>query len=989
MLKRFFTPKWQHQDFKVREQALSGLDASNDIDIIVKLAKDDPSSKIRELALAKLSDTATLESLVNGADSPIDWCRFAFRLNQVSPQIDKLVAEFIKVKDNWDKDETFKTIASTANAPELTNALLLASDDPDALFKIATTAKSIELRLKAVEEIYDLERLQQLSKKATHKQVLQLVRAKLTEAKLRQKTINDTIAEAERLTLVLEKLSQQSWFDPQYEVKVNHTVDHWRKLDFELVDSATQSQKTAFVENTNHFQDLLKTCQGLISDYKQELEQAATQKDALDKQAALCVQLENLLKEMRDPTMIDIEMYQSAREAHQFLDSNWRQTIQEVQPESNTLNVYDRLQEQLKAHYIPWENLACLKPEFEDLFKSMPIEDYGLLDSWLKKWQELNRKLAWPKSAVLPKLLREWTALAEQFQAQYDQIVVTQKKKARYLNQKISVLKKHCQQRNLIAANKLVNYINQKLNESIGDFRTSLAKKLEGLQPELNELRDWHAFATSPKKNELCDVMEQLINESIEPLERAKKVRAIQQQWRELLASDPQADDQLWDRFKKASDSAYLPCLDYYAEKDKVRSDNLKQRLRICESLEQVITFNGWTPQQQAGIEENSEARENSEQKNNLAELQYTAKQPDWKSIDKQINTATREWKKYQPVPENERQSIQEYFNTQLSTIRKPLDAEKQANLESRCELVEKAESFSQLDDIDKSIDGVLKLQKQWKELGITFYKADREQWKLFRQAIDKVFARRDSLKKQFKSELQNNQKMIKELTSKIEQLCVLDDKKLKQSYQQFEELKQSWSFETELPRASSQSLLNSFKKSCQKYQEHYAGLAQREKQLALTSLLAGEKLLQAEEENILQLEPPKVDESRLEQLKNELSELTLDKKGRSLLERRFNHLASIDPVIENRSGLKKLQEMALAMEILLAIDSPESCKEQRMAIQLEQLQKGLGSTQTDINKQKKVLSMFDVWVTIGLIKRSDRHELEARRTKIFSAVGL
>jgi len=30
MLKRFFTPKWQHEDTEVRKQALVALDASND-----------------------------------------------------------------------------------------------------------------------------------------------------------------------------------------------------------------------------------------------------------------------------------------------------------------------------------------------------------------------------------------------------------------------------------------------------------------------------------------------------------------------------------------------------------------------------------------------------------------------------------------------------------------------------------------------------------------------------------------------------------------------------------------------------------------------------------------------------------------------------------------------------------------------------------------------------------------------------------------------
>jgi len=987
MLKRFFTPKWQHKDTEVRKQALTVLDASNDTEIIVKLTTDDPSIKIQELALAKLSDTAALWSLLSGVQNSRDWCRFAFRLNRLSPQIEALTAEFVKVKDNWDKDETFKVVASNSTDQALTNSLLLTINDTDSLFKIATTAKSIELRLRAVEDINDLDQLNQLLKKATHKQVLQIVRSKLAEAKSLQKAINETIARAESLTAVIEKLSKQSWFDAQFELKVKHTVENWRKLDLERVESATELRKKELIEGVNRFQGFLKTCQDIIAENKQQLEQAAARQDALDKQKVLCAQLDNLLNEMRDPTMNNLQSYQSVQEALELLNNNWQQTTKEAKPESKVLSHYHKLQQQLQSQMSPWENFIRLKPEFEVLFSNEPINEYDALGGWLKRWSNLNGQLAWSKNATRQTNLNEWYELAEKHQTQYNKIVSSQKKKARYLNQKISLLEKHCQQRNLIAANKLVNYIKQKLNDSISDFRASLSKKLENIQPQLNELRDWHAFATGPKKNDLCEVMERLIDEPMDPLVRAKKVREHQQQWRELLASDPQADDQFWERFKKASDSAYLPCLEFYAEKDKVRADNLQKRLSICESLERLIAVNGWN------IETNIDASSASP---NCIDQSYN--QPDWKAIDQQINKTNQQWKKYQLVPENERESIQDHYNAVLSVVREHLNTEKQNNLESRCQLVEKAIKFYDLEDVEKSIHGVLRLQKQWKELGLTYYKADREQWKLFREAIDKIFTKRDSLKKQFKSKLLTNQKKLKELTDQIEQLCKIDDEHLKQSYQQFEELKQRWSHDTELPRASAQSLLKGFENSCTKYQQHYAGLAQRKKQSAFKSLQIGAALLNSAEEALLQGEPSKIDESDLEsksaQLKNELSQLKCDENGKILLENRLSHILNSsmplkDKMMENQSGLLQLQELVLSMEILLAIDSPVSCKEQRMTIQLEQLQKGLGASRPEIDKSKQVLKMFSTWVSIGFINQADRAELEIRKENIFAVVGL
>jgi len=996
MLKSFFTPKWQHQDAEIRKQALAALDAENDIEIIVKLAKDDPSKKVQELALAKLTNTAVLQSLLSDTQNPGDWCRFAYRLNQLSPRVEALTAKFEKCKDNWDKDETFKAVASNTMDRTLTNSLLSRINDADSLYKIATTARSIELRLKAVEDINDPEQLKKLLKNATHKQVLQIVRNKLAETKSAQKEIDETITRSGNLASVIEKLSKQSWFDPQFELKVGHAVENWRELDLAITESATERHKKDLREYVNRFQSCLKICQELIAKNKQQLEQAAAQQDALDKQNDLCTQMENLLNEMSDPAMNSLQSYQSVQQALDFLNDNWQQTIKESKPETKVFSQYTKLQGQLQRRVSPWENFIRLKPKFELLFNkanfaNVSIKEYDVLNDWLKGWQDLYNQLAWSNNATMPNDLNDWFELAKKYQAQYDSLVSSQKKKARYLNQKITLLEKHCQQRNLIAANKLVNYIKQKLNDSISEFHTSLSKKLQNIQPKLDELRDWHAFATSPKKSDLCEVMERLIDEPMEPLTRAKKVRELQRQWRELLASDPNADDQSWERFKKASDSAYQPCLAFYAEKDKVRADNLKNRLNICESLEQLVARYGW----------NTEAKQQALSEQEITSpsgLDQIHSQPDWKAIDQQINKASQDWKKYQPVPENERESIQNHYNNILSMVRNQLDAEKQTNLESRCQLVEKAIKFYEMEDIEKSIQGVLRLQKQWKELGLTYYKADRVQWKLFRAAIDKVFSKRDSLKKQFKDELLTNQKKLKELTEQIDQLCRIEDEHLKQSYQQFKELKQSWSYDTQLPRASSQVLLKAFENSCSKYKLHYAGLDQRKKQAAFRALQSGAALLNSVEEAFLQGEPSKIEKSnlgaKLEQLKSEIPQLKCNGDGKNHLESRLSQIidlnkAVIDEMIENQSGLLLLHELALSMEILLAIDSPKSCKEQRMKIQLEQLQKGIGTNRSDVNKSTQVREMYNKWISVGFINQVNRAELEIRREKIFTAAGL
>ncbi|MCP3674563.1 MAG: DUF349 domain-containing protein, partial [Gammaproteobacteria bacterium] len=580
MLKRFLTPKWKHQDLAIRQQALIDLNQEADAEIIAKMATDDPSVKLRNLALEKLNHQQILQSLIDTAKTPSDWCRLAARLNQVNPQIDKLIENFNQQKTNWDNDESFNALMACKDH-QLTNQLLMETCNPRSLIKIATSAKSIELRLQAVSEINDFDSLHQLSKVATSKQVLQAVRLKLTMAKEEQKQIDNILNEAERLSNSIKKLSQQTYLDTQYEIKVKLLVEKWQQLDQALLENAALSQKQLISELDKAFQSSLDECQKIITRYQKEIDEAEKKQQILDQQNNLCSQLVDLTEQMKELSTPSVEAFQSVKDALIQINTSWQQMQEEVQAEQKVNRLFSSSQKRLESYFSYWESLVELQPELEQLFSEKPANEFDAHYSWIKSWQQLERKLNWPKDTGKPENLNQWIESAQDIQSEHNKMIAAQKKKSGYINNKLRLLQKHCKERNLIAANKLSNYIGQQLKGTKGDFRASLEKRIENIQPELDELRDWHSFATSPKKNGLCDAMEALINDEIEPLDKAKKVRELQQQWRELISSEANADDELWERFKQASDTAYLPCLEYYAEKDKVRAENLKKQITI------------------------------------------------------------------------------------------------------------------------------------------------------------------------------------------------------------------------------------------------------------------------------------------------------------------------------------------------------------------------------------------------------------------------
>jgi DNA repair protein SbcC/Rad50 len=950
MLKSLFKPKWQHPDQSVRQKALSNLDCEQDLELIEKMAINDPSSSLREQALSKLTNIESLSSFLNSVETADDWYRVALRINQLSPQIDNLVNSFNKVGVSWSSEAKLQVIGKCKNI-ELANALVFSINDVDAFFNLAISAKSIEIKLKAVEKIDDIERLHQLSKKATNKQVIKAVKVKLNIAKDKQQKKDVTIEQAERLLNSIKKLSQQSWFDAQYESKLNNIVSHWQELDLLIVDNSSELKIA--------FQSSLTDCRKIISIHQQQFEQEALEQDAVNKQNGLCTELEKLISEMNSSSMQSIDLFQSVKGALKILDDNWSQAVEVIAPKVEIKTQFENLRKQLCASFIHWQNLIALQPEIEAHFENVPENNYQPLRHWLEKWQQFESKLNWPNPAAQPTVLNHWNSLSTDYQNSYNMLVASQKKKAQYINQKIHLLEKHCKQKNLIAANKLINYIEVKSEGLISDFLLSYQKKMEHLSPQLEELRDWHSFATKPKKESLCLEMEQLQFDECEPLEKARQVRDLQNQWRELAASNSTADEQLWERFKQASDKAYLPCLEYYEQQDKIKSGNLSQQVKICEQLEEL---NITTSDEASTV--------------------------DWKTLENTLNKAAKNWKQYQAVPENERLSINKRYQDITSNIRNELKNEKQRNLDLRCELIGKAENLVELDDTKLAVSQAINLQKQWKEIGLTFFKADREKWQLFRSTLDKIFEKRDSLKKAFKAELHSNQEHLEDITKKIILLCEMDDAHLKSSFDDFSQLKQSWSNDIELPKASANKALASFNNACTQYQEHFSGLTGRLQAARTKSIFQAMRSLESIEERLLE-GASEIPEEVLSELEKSTNLLLDNQSIKTVLENRITQLSQPKQYEVNHKGIAQLQALALETEILLGIDSPEAFKSQRMEIQLQQLQNGIGQSSVAIDRQKAVWDMFNRWLSVGFIDKDNRQQLEDRRNNAFSAAGV
>ena len=171
----------------------------------------------------------------------------------------------------------------------------------------------------------------------------------------------------------------------------------------------------------------------------------------------------------------------------------------------------------------------------------------------------------------------------------------------------------------LKVSNQLLKDANQILKQLPQNKIMRYQQELRKLAAQIDELRDWQGFATTPKKEQLCREMEGLIGSGEDLQELSNQIKKIQEEWRKLGYSDKDSSRDLWNRFKVASDKAYEPCKVHFRELAVTRAKNLESRESICQQLEAYIKDYAW-------------------------------EEADWKAVNEVYEVAKQEWRRYSPV---------------------------------------------------------------------------------------------------------------------------------------------------------------------------------------------------------------------------------------------------------------------------------------------------------------------------------------------------
>lgn len=229
------------------------------------------------------------------------------------------------------------------------------------------------------------------------------------------------------------------------------------------------------------------------------------------------------------------------------------------------------------------------------------------------------------------------------------------------------------------------------------------------------ELRDLDLKKNLEHKIELCEKAEELL---IEPsvIKSFQQLQKYHEEWKEIGPVPQDKRDEIWERFKTATDKINERRREHYNSMAKDQDTNLLAKQALCEKAEQLSSM----------------------EIDNLK---------DWQDKTREVNELFKVWKTIGPAPKKENDEIWEKFKgflNQFFSNKKEffskIKQEQLNNFNLKLDIVKQAEALKDSTDWRKTTQELINLQKEWKNIGPVPRKHSDKIWKRFRAACDEFF---------------------------------------------------------------------------------------------------------------------------------------------------------------------------------------------------------------------------------------------------------
>lgn len=257
------------------------------------------------------------------------------------------------------------------------------------------------------------------------------------------------------------------------------------------------------------------------------------------------------------------------------------------------------------------------------------------------------------------------------------------------------------------------------------------------------ELRDLDMKKNLELKLELCEKAEELLMEK-SIIKSFKLLQLYHEKWREVGPVPSDVKEDIWERFKGASDKINQRRKDHYKELQGQQQSNLDAKKALVEKLDEVLNVP-------------AEALK------------------DWQTKTDNVNEIAKVWKSIGRAPNEHNDDVWKQFKGKLDVFfmarRDYLNELKDQQLNNynlKLDLCVRAESYVESEDWKEVTRDLINLQKEWKKIGPVPRKNSEKIWKRFRAACDQFFERKSAHFKNLHGFEEDNLKAKQELVAQI-----------------------------------------------------------------------------------------------------------------------------------------------------------------------------------------------------------------------------
>lgn len=746
-------PKWKHSDPAIRLEGLRDLE-DTDQESLVALAIEDPDTRVRRAAAARVTDAAALAAIVRNESDQVTRDHAATRLVTLTEQGDERAAlGAVSALAALGRQRELANAARTSALESVRRAAAEQVNDPKALGSIARHATDPVTRLLAVERLSDAAELAAVAARGEHadaavgalerlespsddilNSLAQRARTKAVQKRAR------TMLRARDATARPAATAPAAEFKDADQQRARELADQMDAIaetpDVTSVRQTYAALRVAWVElladaeiapeHATRFERRSDHVRGRLAAHEAARAEAERQAQVLAREqaerAAICTEVESL---NGDDVLDRLGGTRATWEGMPPMPDAWAADLQQ------RFAAACRAAERRHEHRIAARQLAEQAPDVVTQIETVAAAaDYeAIRPQWhalRKHWQTITRD-AELDVELINRYERAATSLDARENEHREGRTRAQQDNLQRLRVAVQGLETHAAAENLSLKDAERILKDAKLvvgtmgplptKQDREDLTVRMQAVRSAVTPRIKELRDaeeWKRWANVQVQEELCAKMEALILiADAEPEKSANEMRTLQERWKSVAAAPRSQAEALWTRFKVAQDQVYEKCKDFFAQQAAERQENLKKKEALC------------------------------------ARAETLADSTDWVRAADTIKQLQAEWKTIGPVTRGHEKSVWErfrgscdHFFTRRQEDLKERKHEWSENLGKKEALIAEAEQLAQSTEWDRAAGRIKQLQAEWKKIGPVRKNKSEAVWQRFRTACDTFFER-------------------------------------------------------------------------------------------------------------------------------------------------------------------------------------------------------------------------------------------------------